>query len=245
VHVEDNTQARSNCRKASYIPSLRMFLRIALPRKLQPHYFRLDMLEDMRRLIAATAFFIASFAALSSTAHATEVGISAQALERTLRNQLFNTPDGRYYLKGDAKSACYVYAENPHVTFREDRVVVSIHTRAKLGTSVYGNCVGVGLTRDVEVSVLPDAEGETIGLRDAHIDKLSNSRELNFLLEPFLERQLPQQMKVNAADLMRQLLAQSQQTTGYAITLNNLKIHSMIVQKDLLVLDVDTILSVR
>jgi hypothetical protein len=203
------------------------------------------MLEIMRRLLVALALLFASLVPLTSTAHATEVGISAQALERTLRNQLFNAPDGRYYLKGDAKSACYVYAENPHITFREDRVVVSIHTRAKLGTSAFGNCVGVGLTRDVEVSVLPDAEGETIGFRDAHIDRLSNSRELNFLLEPFLERQLPQQMRVNAAVLMRQLLAQSQQTTGYGITLNNLKIHSMIVQKDLLVLDVDTVLSVR
>ncbi|MDE1178724.1 MAG: hypothetical protein PW789_19285 [Edaphobacter sp.] len=199
----------------------------------------------MRRLLVALALFVSLLTALPTTARATEVGISAQALERTLKTQLFNTPDGRYYLRGDAKAACYVYAENPHVTFRDDRVVVSIHTKAKLGTSVYGNCVGVGLTRDVEVSVLPDAEGETIGFRDAHIDKLSNSRELNFLLEPFLEHQLPQQMKVNAAELMRQLLSKSNETTGYAITLNNLKIHSMIVEKELLVLDVDTVLSVR
>jgi hypothetical protein len=199
----------------------------------------------MRRLLVALALLPASLALLTSTAHATEVGVSAQALERTLRTQLFNTPDGRYYIKGNNKSACYVYAEDPHITFRDDRVVVSLHTRARLGTSVYGNCVGVGLTRDVEVSILPDAEGETIGFRDARIDRLSNSAELNFLLTPFLERQLPQQMKVNAADLMRQLLSKSNETTGYAITLNNLKIHSMIVERDLLVLDVDTVLSVR
>ena len=185
------------------------------------------------------------FAALAPCARATEVGISAQALERTLKTQLFNAPDGRYYLRGDAHSACFVYAEKPHVTFHDDRVIVSIHTRAKLGTSVAGTCVGVTLTRDVDVSVLPDAQGETIGFRDARIDRLSNSPELNFLLEPFLERQLPQQMKVNAADLMRQLLTRSAETTGYAITLNNLKIHSMIVQGPQLVLDVDTAMSVN
>ena len=77
------------------------------------------------------------------------------------------------------------------------------------------------------------------------IDHLSNSRELNFLLVPFLEHQLPQQMKVNAADLMRQLLSRSAETTGYAITLTSLKIHSMLVEGSLLVLDVDTGLSVR
>jgi hypothetical protein len=185
------------------------------------------------------------FAALAPSADATEVGISAQALERTLRNQLFNTPDGRYYLRGDAHSPCFVYAEKPRITFHDDRVVVSIHTRAKLGTTVAGACVGVSLTRDVDVSVLPDAQGETIGFRDARIDRLSNSSELNFLLVPFLSRQLPQQMKVNAAVLMRQLLSKSAETTGYAIALNNLKIHSMIVQGPQLILDVDTTLSVN
>jgi hypothetical protein len=196
----------------------------------------------MRRTIVACLLLLP---ALVLKARATEVGISAQALERTLKTQLFNAPDGRYYLRGDAHSACFVYAEDPRVTFHDDRVVVSIHTRARLGTSVYGNCVGVGVTRDLDVSVLPDAEGETIGFRDARIDHLSNSRELNFLLVPFLSRQLPQQMKVNAADLMRQLLARSAEATGYAITLTSLKIHSMIVEGALLVLDVDTGLSVR
>ena len=200
----------------------------------------------MRRL-PAFCLLVSAFCLLllAPQARATEVGISAHALERTLRAQLFNTPDGRYYLRGDAKSPCFVYAENPRVTFNQDRVVISIHTRAKLGTSVYGNCVGVSLTRDVDVSVLPNAEGETIGFRDARIDRLSDSRELNFLLEPFLERQLPQQMKVNAADLIRQLLVHSTETTGYAISLSALKIHSMIVQGALLILDIDTNLSVH
>jgi hypothetical protein len=160
---------------------------------------------------------------LTADAHATEVSISAQALERTLKTQLFNAPDGRYYL----------------------RVVVHIHTRAKLGTGVYGACVGVSLTRDVDVSVLPDAQGETIGFRDARIDHLSNSKELNFLLVPFLSHQLPQQMKVNAADLMRQLLSRSAETTGYAFALTTLKIHSMLIQGSLLVLDVDAGMSVN
>jgi hypothetical protein len=196
----------------------------------------------------------------TSAAHAIEVRISSDALERTLRNQLFNTPDGRYYLRGDAKSPCFVYAEKPRVTFDHDRVVVHLHTRARLGTHVYGSCVGVSLTRDVDVSILPDAQGETIGFRDARIDHLSDSRELNFLLVPFLSAQLPQQMKVNAADLMRQLLSRSAETTGYSISLTALKIHSMIVEGStqsstagtnnsqpgpMLVLDVDAGMSVH
>ena len=182
---------------------------------------------------------LGTFCVETRSASATEVKITAQALERTLKTQLFNGPEGRYYIRGNAKSSCYVYADSPQVSFKDDRVVVHVHTRSKLGTSVYGTCVGVGLSTEADVSVIPDAEGETIGFRDARIEHISESRELNFLLVPFLSHKLPQQMKVNAADLMRQVLSRSIETTGYAFTLTSLKIHSMLVQGEMLVLDVD------
>jgi len=172
-------------------------------------------------------------------ASAVEVKITAQALERTLKTQLFNGPEGRYYMRGDARSSCFVYADSPQVSFQDDRIVVHVHTRSKLGTSMYGTCVGVGLNTEADVSVIPDAEGETIGFRDARIEKISESRELNFFLVPFLSRKLPQQMKVNAADLMRQVLSRSVEATGYAFSLTTLKIHSLLVEGESLVLDVD------
>ncbi|MDP9050174.1 MAG: hypothetical protein M3O31_05525 [Acidobacteriota bacterium] len=178
-------------------------------------------------------------------ARAIEVKVSAQALERTLRNQLFSGPDGRYYIRGDAMSACYVYAENPRVSFKDDRVIVHVHTHAKLGTGLHGACIGVGLTTDADVSVVPDAEGESVGFRDARIERLSESRELNFLLVPFLSRKLPSQMKVNAADIMGKLLSQSVASTGYTLTLKSLKIHSMVVDHEALVLDVDAAMKVE
>jgi hypothetical protein len=187
------------------------------------------------------------FALLFSAAHsasAIEVQVSAQALERTLRTQLFNGPQGRYYIRGDATSACYVYAESPHVTFVQDRIVVRVHARAKLGTTVHGTCIGVSLTTDTDVSLVPEAEEESIGFRDARIERLSESKELNFLLVPFLSHKLPAQMKVNAAVLMRQLLSRSTETTGYALSLSALKLHSLLVEGDSLVMDADATLKV-
>ena len=175
---------------------------------------------------------------------ALEVKVSAMALERTLRAQLFNGPQGRYYMRGDATSACSVYAEEPHVSFKDDRVVVHVHTRAKIGTALRGSCLGVTLTTDADVSFVPDAEGESVGFRDARIEKLSDSKELNFLLVPFLSHKLPSQMKVIAADLMGKLLSQSVAATGYTLTLNALKLHSMLVDHDALVVDVDADMSV-
>jgi hypothetical protein len=178
------------------------------------------------------------------SASAIEVRVSAQALERTLRTQLFNGPQGRYYIRGNATSACYVYAESPHVTFVQDRIVVHVHAKAKLGTAVHGACIGVALTTNTDVSLIPEAEEESIGFRDARIERLSDSKELNFLLVPFLSHQLPAQMKMNAAVLMRQLLSRSTETTGYALSLDSLKLHSLLVEGASLVMDADANLKV-
>lgn len=181
----------------------------------------------------------------AQSAKALEVKVSADALERTLKAQLFSGPDGRYYMRGDAHSACYVYADSPHVVFKDDRVVVHVHTRSKLGTGMRSTCLGVGLTADADVSLVPEAEGESIGFRDARIDHLSESRELNFFLIPFLSRKLPSEMKVNAADLIEKLLSQSVSSTGYSLKLDSLKLHSMVVDHESLVVDVDANVSVR
>ena len=76
------------------------------------------------------------------TARGLEVKVSAMALERTLRAQLFNGPDGRYYMRGDATTECYVYADRPHVTFKDGCIVVHVPTRAKLGAVVRDGCIG-------------------------------------------------------------------------------------------------------
>jgi hypothetical protein len=185
------------------------------------------------------------FAATAATARATEVRISAQALERTLQQQLFTAADGRYYIRGDAKSGCYVYADQPKVSFVQDRIVVHVHSHSRLGTSIHGTCLGIGLAPEADVSVLPEAEGETVGFRDARVENLSESKELNFFLEPFLSHKLPQKLKINVADVLRATLAKSLATTGYDIKLDSLKIHSMQVSGDALVVDLDSEISVK
>ncbi len=198
----------------------------------------------MRRVLGR-GFLLLSLCAVSALpTHAIEVKISAQALERTLQAQLFSGAEGRYYMRGNATSACYVYAEQPKVSFKDDRVWVHVRTHAKLGTGLKGACLGVSLTTDADVSFVPDAEGSSVGFRDARIERASDSPELNFLLVPFLSRKLPTQMKLDAAETMGKLLSQSVASTGYALTLDSLQLHSMTVDHNALVVDVDAVLSV-
>jgi hypothetical protein len=194
------------------------------------------------RLLAGTVLLLAGTLA---QANAVELKVTRDVIERTLKQKLFSSPDGRYYLKGSATTACNVYAENPQLTFVDDRIVVKVKTHAKLGKSMGGACLGISLTLPAEVSLAPDGEGEAIGFRDARIDKVSDQRELNFLLTPFLSHQIPSSMKVNAADLMRSALQGSTASSGFKVTLERLKIHSVQIQGDSLVVDADGDLSVQ
>jgi hypothetical protein len=178
-------------------------------------------------------------------ARAIEVKVSAKALERTLRTQLFNGPDGRYYIKGSATSACNVYVEDPQLRFVDDRIVVKVKTHARLGKAMGSACIGFSLNLPAEVSLAPNGEGETVGFRDARVDRVSDHQELNFLLTPFLSHQIPASMKVNAADLLRAALQGSTATSGYKVSLDKLKIHSVQIQGDSLVVDADGDLSVQ
>ena len=174
-----------------------------------------------------------------------ELTVSRQALERTLKQQLFSGPDGRYYLKGTPHSACFIATEDPHLSFEQVRIVVRVKTVARLGTAVGGACLGVSLTLPAEVSLAPDAEGETIGFRDAQLDKISDRKEINFVLAPFLRGQLPKSMKVNATELLRKALEGSTASSGYKVSLDRLKIHSVQIEGDKLVVDADGDLSVE
>ena len=185
------------------------------------------------------------FAACVVQSHAVQLRVSRDALERTLKQQLFSGPEGRYYLKGSAKSACHVYGDDPHLSFAGNRIVVKLKTHARLGKAVGGACLGIVLSPMAEVSVAPDGEGETIGFKDAKVERVSDREELNFILVPFLSRQIPSSMKVNAAELLRKALEGSTASSGYKVSLERLKIHSIQIEGDSLVVDADGDLSVE
>jgi len=197
----------------------------------------------IRARMLFSGFLLVLFA--GAQCRAAELKVSRAALERTLKQQLFSGPDGRYFLKGNARSSCSVYAQDPNLNFVQDRIVVRVKTHARLGKGVGGKCLGISLAPVAEVSLAPFGEGQTIGFRDAQVVKVSDQRELNFLLAPFMSRQVPSSMKVDAADLLRKALEGSTATSGYKVTLERLKVHSVQIEGDDLVVDVDGDISVR
>ncbi len=204
-------------------------------------------MTTFKRLLPVSLLLLAGVLILCCPARsgAVEMKVSRDAIERTLKQQLFGGANGRYYLKGNPQSPCSIFAEDPKLTFVQDRIVVRVKAYGRLGKAVRGTCLGLPISVPAEVSLAPDAESETIGFRDARVDRVSDQRELNFLLAPFLSHQVPSSMKVNAADLLRRALEGSTATSGYKVTLDRLKIHSILISGDTLVVDVDGDLSVK
>lgn len=166
--------------------------------------------------------------------------MSSGALERTLKARLFSTPDGRYYLRGDAHSVCNLYAEDPHLEFSGDRILVRVHTGGKYGKQIGGRCLGFSVSMNTVISLAPVAEGETIGVADARLDRFSDSAELNFILTPFLSRNVPANIKINAANMLREILTKSTETSGYPLTLERLDVRHVHATDRFLVVDYDS-----
>lgn len=190
-------------------------------------------------------FLLGALAAASVSSSAVELRVSRGSIDRTLHQQLFGGQYGRYYLKGSPQSPCYTYAEQPQIAFANGRIAVQMMVHSKFGKTFGSKCLGFTLDLPVVVSVLPDAQGETVGFRDAHLDRVSNQAELNFILTPFLSHQVPSGMRVNAADLLRKALANSTASSGYKIALDRLAITAIRVEGDNLVVSGDGTISVQ
>jgi len=90
------------------------------------------------------------------------------------------------------------------------------------------------------ISLAPSVEGETVGVTDARMDRLSDSSEVNFILSPFLSHKLPNNIKINAATMLREILTKSTETSGYPLTLERLDIRQVRVGEKFLVVNYDS-----
>jgi hypothetical protein len=190
--------------------------------------------------IRSVSLFFCLFLCCVPVCEAGQFKVSSGALERTLKARLFNTPDRRFYLRGDAHSACSFYTEDPHLSFSGDRILVRVHTGGKYGKVIAGRCIGFPVSMNTVISLAPSAEGETIGVTDARLDRLSDSSELNFILTPFLSRKVPANVKINAATVLRDIMTKSTETSGFPLTLERLEIRQVHTTDKFLIVDYDS-----
>ena len=89
-----------------------------------PWWSRRPKWRECSSIIFETAIAVLLLGGAVVPSRGVELTVSRQALERTLKQQLFSGPDGRYYLKGNSQSGCFISTEDPHLSFEQDRMVV-------------------------------------------------------------------------------------------------------------------------
>lgn len=174
-----------------------------------------------------------------------QLAVGAQPLQRALAKQLFSAPDGRYYLRGNRTSACYLYAQNPQLHFSGDRVYLDLHLSGKLGSSIAGQCFGLAWAGDTEVSMLPQAEGSDIGFTDVRVERLTSDHTVDRMLQPLLARLVPSSIKVDAASLVSKMLHTASNRSGTTINLQRLFVSAIQVQGTDLTLTLDGAVSIE
>ena len=189
------------------------------------------------RVLFLLALFVALL--LPLPARALDLTVGPQPLQHALLRQLFSAPDGRYYLRGDRNSACYLFAQNPQLQFSGNRIELALHLEGRLGSSFGGQCIGFKWSGEAGLSMLPQAQDQQIGFTDVRVEHLTGDNGLDQLLGSVLSARVPANLKVNAASLIDKMLRSASTRSGETITLDHFTIPAMNVQNNALHLSVE------
>ncbi len=196
---------------------------------------------DCMPILLLFAFFLAAL-----PLHALQLTVGAQPLQHALARQLFAAPDGRYYLRGKRDAAgCYLYAEDPQLQFRGDRILLTLHLSGKVGSNAGGVCLGVNWAGNAEISMLPEAQGSVIGFGDVRVERLTGDHTLDRLLQPLLASLVPKSFRVDAGPLVDKLLHTASDRSAATITMRQLAIDLIAVQQNTLHLSLEGEVSIE
>jgi hypothetical protein len=132
---------------------------------------------------------------------AADIVLERTAVQKLLKQALFNGPQERMYLAADP---CYAYLEYPAVRLQGGRLLISGHLSARVGVAAGGSCIGPGLASDFTVSGKPAFEGGVLILEDLRIDKVNDG--LTDLVRQALLPRLPRAMQFDLRAAVQGLL---------------------------------------
>ena len=129
-----------------------------------------------------------------------------------------------------------MYADDAKVTFVQDWIVVKVKTQARVGTSVGVAGVEISLSPTAEVSMVPFGERESIGFPSPTGERAA---EVELSADTVSERAGALKHQVGCSRFAAQGAGGLWATSGFKVVLERLKVHSIEIQGDVLVVDPD------
>ena len=173
---------------------------------------------------------------------AADLELRYSALERMVAEQMF-TQDGRRWVKGNAQAKCqYAYLESPKLGGDDPRLHVTARFSGRSAMDLFGKCVGMGDSFDLDLTAIPVAKDGAIALQDVRVTSAKDSYYIR-RVRAALAQGFQKEFRIEVKDQARRLLEQPSEK--YKQELSSFLLQGVRVTKDALVLVVDFKLVVR
>ena len=189
---------------------------------------------------------LALAALCASACAAAELQIEYSAIAKVLAQQVF-TQDGRKYIRGDKKQRCnFAYLENPEISGTNGRLGIRARFTGRSAQNLFGRCVGMGDSFDVQIASTPYFHDGVIGLKNVRVESINKDGVYVRLVRAALAFSLATEFQYRVADDARRLL-EAPRDPQQPITqeLHDFTVREIRVTPDALSLTVDFTLVVK
>jgi hypothetical protein len=179
------------------------------------------------------------------TCCAAEVQLYFSVLQRILAEQIF-THEGRLYVRGDGKNRCnFAYLEKPVVSADKGRLMVKARFTGRSATNVFGACVGLGDSFDVQIGAIPQYRDGFLALADVRVESPGRDGFYVRRVRTAMADSLGKQFRYNLAAEAKRVLEEPKPNSALRQDLRTFTVREIRVLPDSVLLIFDFQLGIR
>jgi len=174
-----------------------------------------------------------------------ELQIEFSAIGKVLTQQVF-TQEGRKYVRGDKKQRCnFAYLEQPQISGNSGRLGIRAHFTGRSAQNIFGRCVGLGDSFDVQIVSTPYYHDGVIALKDVRVESINKDGVYIRMVRVALAYSLANEFQYRVMDDAKRMLEAPRDPLPISHELRSFKVSEIRVTGDALVLSLDFTLTVK
>jgi hypothetical protein len=187
----------------------------------------------------------ALLALLASCCGGAELQIEYSAIGKVLAQQVF-TQDGRKYVRGDKKQRCtFAYLERPEISGTNGRLGIRAHFTGRSAQNLFGRCVGLGDSFDVQIASTPYYHDGVISLKDVRVESINKDGVYIRIVRSALAYSLSNEFQYRVLDDAKRMLEAPRDPLPISQELRSFHVREIRVTGEALVLTLDFTLTVK
>jgi hypothetical protein len=191
------------------------------------------------------AALLALFWTASGASAGAELQIEYPAIAKVLAQQVF-TQDGRKYVRGDKKQRCnFAYLEHPEISGTGGRLGIRAHFTGQSAQNIFGRCVGLGDSFDVQIASTPYFHDGVIGLKDVRVESINKDGVYIRMVRAALAYSLANEFQYRVMDDAKRMLEAPRDPLPIGQELRSFRVTEIRVTGDALVMTLDFTLVVK